>query len=96
LLRPGGHYALIGMVHPNTALELTGEAIVRRCLTIRGYHNYAPRHLEQAVKFLREHRDAHPWKRLVSPSFPLKRLDEAFAAARSQRWARVSVQPQSN
>lgn len=39
LLRPGGCYVFVGMVHPATALALTGEIVVRRCLTIRGFHN---------------------------------------------------------
>ena len=36
LLRPGGTYVLVGMVHPNSQLNLTGEQIIRKCLTIRG------------------------------------------------------------
>ena len=44
-LRPGGHYVWAGMVHPETKLDLTGEAILRKCITVRGVHNYAPQHL---------------------------------------------------
>jgi putative phosphonate catabolism associated alcohol dehydrogenase len=93
LLRPGGFYAFIGMVHPATALELTGEAVVRRCLTIRGFHNYAPRHLARAVDFLQAQCDAYPWHSLVSDAFPLAQLPAAFALARTQRWPRVAVRP---
>ncbi len=93
LLRPGGFYAFIGMVHPATDLGLTGEAVVRRCLTIRGFHNYAPRHLIRAIGFLHERRLLHPWEAFVSPAFPLGQLSMAFAEARKQVWHRVSVQP---
>ncbi len=93
LLRPGGTYLWVGMVHPDTRLELTGEAVIRRCLRIRGVHNYAPRHLREAVEFLRIYRDAHPWDRLVSPPLPLAQLGRAFDLARTARWARVAVDP---
>ena len=36
LLRPGGVYLFVGMVHPDTALNITGEQIIRKCLTIKG------------------------------------------------------------
>lgn len=90
-LRPGGHYALAGMVHPESSLSLTGEALIRKCLTLRGVHNYAPHHLDEAIGFLDQHRDNHPWESLVSPAMPLWRLDEAFALAESGRWCRVAV-----
>ena len=90
-LRPGGHYALAGMVHPDSALSLTGESLIRKCLTLRGFHNYAPRHLMSAINFLDRHRDTHPWESLVSPPMPLSRLEEAFALAQSGRWCRVAV-----
>jgi putative phosphonate catabolism associated alcohol dehydrogenase len=96
LLRPGGFYAFVGMVHPATALDLTGETVVRRCLTIRGFHNYAPRHLERSIAFLDECRAAHPWHALVSDAFPLAELDAAFALARTQRWPRVAVRSGSS
>jgi hypothetical protein len=81
------------MVHPESALNITGEAIIRRCLTIRGFHNYAPRHLDAAIAFLLQHRKRHPWTELVSPARPLTRLNEAFAEAGSHRWHRVAVSP---
>ncbi len=93
LLRSGGFYAFVGMVHPESALNITGEAVIRRCLTIRGFHNYAPRHLDAAIAFLSQQKETHPWAELVSPPRPLARLNEAFAEAESRRWHRVSVSP---
>jgi threonine dehydrogenase-like Zn-dependent dehydrogenase len=90
MLRPGGHYLFAGLVHPDSALEITGETIIRRCLTLRGFHNYAPRHLERAVAFLRE--TSHlPWATLVSPPVPLEEMNAAVKLAESRRWARVAV-----
>jgi putative phosphonate catabolism associated alcohol dehydrogenase len=95
LLRPGGHYGFVGMVHPDSRLDLTGETIVRKCLTLRGTHNYAPRHLHTAIDFLAAQASAYPWESLLSPPFALADLEPAFALARSGRWPRVAVSPQA-
>jgi threonine dehydrogenase-like Zn-dependent dehydrogenase len=89
LLRPGGQYRLVGMVHPESALDITGEMIIRGCATVRGFHNYAPRHLERAVSFLAQTR--LPWASLVSPPLPLEELEQAFELSAARRWARVAI-----
>jgi putative phosphonate catabolism associated alcohol dehydrogenase len=88
-LRPGGHYLFVGMVHPDSALPITGEAIIRGCVSVRGFHNYAPRHLDRAVAFLTQ--SELPWASLVSPPLPLAQLDEGFALSATRRWARVAI-----
>jgi len=104
-LRYGGHYAFAGMVHPNSKLDaISGEDIIRRCITIRGSHNYAPAHLEQAVKFLADHtaggppvapgdkhRQVLPFDTLVSPPYPLSDLATAMVEAQKHTWTRVSI-----
>jgi len=89
MLRPGGHYLLVGMVHPESALDITGEAIIRGCVSMRGFHNYAPRHLDRAIEFLGG--SSMPWESLVSPPLPLEQIEDGFALAASRRWARVAV-----
>ena len=92
LLRAGGFDGFVGMVHPETSLELTGEQIVRKCLTIYGIHNYAPWHLDQAVQFLEQTHGKYPYHLLVSPPFSLANLESAIQAAHTHKWCRVSVQ----
>jgi putative phosphonate catabolism associated alcohol dehydrogenase len=92
-LRPGGHYVWAGMVHPETKLDLTGEAVLRKCLTVRGVHNYAPQHLATGLDFLAQHHTRLPFERLVSPPVPLAQLDQAIALTRERTWQRVSVKP---
>jgi threonine dehydrogenase-like Zn-dependent dehydrogenase len=92
-LRPGGHYVWAGMVHPETKLDLTGEAVLRKCITVRGVHNYAPEHLRIALDFLAQNHLRLPFAKLVSPPLPLEKLSEAFALTRERVWQRVSVQP---
>ncbi len=36
LLRPGGLYLLVGLVHPDSIVEISAETIIRKCLTIKG------------------------------------------------------------
>ena len=93
MLRPGGFYSWVGLVHPESRLELTGEAVIRKCLTLRGSHNYAPRHLEAGLDFLERHATAYPWERLVSPPRRLTELADGFRLAASGHWPRVSIQP---
>lgn len=90
LLRPGGHYVLVGMVHSESDLRVTGESLIRGCVTVRGVHNYRERHLEGAVRFLKKNRQL-PWSEVISPPFPLRELDKAFESAGERRWPRVCV-----
>jgi len=92
-LRPGGHYIWGGMVHPETKLELTGEAVLRKCLTLRGVHNYAPEHLAAGLEFLAAHQSRLPFEKLTSPALPLEQLNEGFELTRRRQWQRVAIQP---
>ena len=94
-LRIGGTYVFVGMVHPDSQLPLTGEQVIRKSLRLQGVHNYAPRHLNQAVDFLAELGQDDRLQNLVSPPRPLSELSQAFSAARSQTWLRVAVAPDS-
>lgn len=91
LLRPGGRYQLVGMVHPDSLLKLTGEVLIRKCLTLQGTHNYSPIDLADAVAFLEGPGQMLPWDQLVSPSLPLSAIEDALALATSGRWARVAL-----
>jgi len=91
LLRVGGFYGFVGMDHPHSQLELTGEQVIRKQLTLYGIHNYAPRHLTTAVAFLAETQDRYPYAELVSPPLPLHDLPNAIQLAQSGRWHRVAM-----
>ena len=59
------------------------EVVVRRLLTIRGIHNYAPRHLASAIRFLANHGNRFPFGEMVSSWFDL--ADHAMALAEASR-----------
>lgn len=93
LLRPGGQYILVGLVHPDSQLDITAETLIRKCLTVRGVHNYAPHHLEKAVEFIANTNGKYPYDSLLSPVHNLKDLIPAVRLANSRRYPRVAVQP---
>lgn len=89
----GGAVHLVGSVSPVGSVAVDPEYVVRRLLTIRGIHNYAARHLVQAVRFLDENRSRFPFATLIERWFPLAEAPEAFAAAVRSRAVRVGVRP---
>lgn len=93
LLRPGGYYGFVGMVHPHSQLELTGEQVIRKHLTLFGIHNYAPKHLDEAIAFLSRTQNRYPYGDLVSPPLALENLSAAIELAYSGNWHRVAVRP---
>ena len=49
-LRPGGAAVLVGCVTPDTEISLTGDMMVRGCVTMTGIHNYHHKDLHTAVQ----------------------------------------------
>ncbi len=92
-LRPGGRLVTAGLVVPGAMATFDASDIVRRCVTIRGVHNYAPRHLLAALDFVRDQRDRLPLGELVDARFPLAETDAALAAAASRRALRPAIMP---
>jgi len=87
----GGTLVLVGAVFPTPPVALVPEQIVRRNLTIRGVHNYAPRHLLSAVGFLAAEHARFPFAALVSDWHPLADARVAFAQALDPQRIRVGV-----
>lgn len=93
LARTGGTLVLIGSVFPGPPLEFRLEDVVRRQLTLRGVHNYAPAHLIEAVQFLAGHHAEFPLAELVSRWYSLDEVDDAFCRAAEGDVIRVGVRP---
>ncbi len=91
-LRIGGRYLIAGLVTPGSDLGLDGNQLTRKCLTLKGIHNYHPRHLGQALQFLQQHAARYPYAELVGAAFPLERINEAVQAAASGAFVRVAIQ----
>jgi len=88
-LRPGGALVLVGCVTPNTAIDITGEQVVRKCATLVGIHNYCGEDLEDAVKFLERTKLKPQLRALVSEALPLSEFEKALALALEGAYQRV-------
>lgn len=92
-LRIGGRMILLGAVAPAPDVTLSLEAMVRRCLTIRGIHNYGPSDLVAAVDFIERHHATYPFADVVTAWYPLDRVEAAFEAAADPVHVRVGIVP---
>jgi alcohol dehydrogenase len=90
--RTGGTLVLVGSVFPTAGVPVELEKIVRRQLTIRGIHNYAPTHLAMAVDFLARHHSQFPFAECVERWVALADLNTALATSRNGA-IRVGVRP---
>ena len=90
----GGVAVLVGSVFPAPAVPFDAESVVRRLVTVRGVHNYAPRHLVDAVRFVEERHAAWPLDALVGVKVDLRDLDAGIAAAAAGGSVRVGVRPE--
>ncbi|MFM7187420.1 MAG: alcohol dehydrogenase catalytic domain-containing protein [Armatimonadota bacterium] len=53
----GGTIVFAGAVFPSPALPLDMEAVIRKCITIKGIHNYRSEHLVRGLAFVSAHVD---------------------------------------
>lgn len=92
-LRIGGRYLIAGLVSPGSDLGIEGNQVTRKCLTIKGIHNYRPEHLGQALRFLEQHCARLPYPELVGSVFPLAEINDAVRVASAGKHIRVAVKP---
>jgi alcohol dehydrogenase len=91
VLRVGGTAVWVGAVSPTPTVPVHPEAIVRRCLTLTGIHNYTPQDLAAAIDFLAANHTRFPFAELVARSFPLADVNAAFHFAETERLVRVAL-----
>ncbi len=93
MLRTGGRYVLGGLVNPDANVTIDANMLVKRWVTMRGIHNYHPRHLIQALDFVMGNRRRFPFKEIVDSKFALKDLDIAFRKASERSVLRAAIVP---
>ena len=93
MLRVGGRYVLGGLVNPDANVTIDANMLVKRWITVRGIHNYHPRHLIRALDFVMANRERFPFKDIVDAKFALKDLDAAFKKASERSVLRAAIVP---
>ena len=93
MLWVGGRYTLGGIVTPNAHVSIDANMFVKKWITLRGIHNYHPRHLIQALDFVVTNRDRFPFKDIVDSTFSLDQLGEAFKRASERTVLRAAIVP---
>jgi alcohol dehydrogenase len=93
LARIGGAIVLVGSVFPTRAVPIAPEQIVRRCLTVRGVHNYAPGHLRAALDFLASPL-VFPFGDLIADWQPLGAIEQVLASPGSPDRLRLGIRPE--
>jgi L-iditol 2-dehydrogenase len=81
MLAPGGTYLEIGSIVPGLEFPFSPDAACRRGLRFIGFMQYDTRILPRAVDFMQRSRGRFPWDRVISHTFPLEGINDAFAQA---------------
>ena len=93
LVRTGGTFVLAGLVSPNALVTFDAYRIVRKMITLRGIHNYHPRHLVEALDFVVANQTRYPFSELVDARYPLHEATRAMSDAAERRVLRAAIVP---
>jgi D-arabinose 1-dehydrogenase-like Zn-dependent alcohol dehydrogenase len=88
-----GRYLEIGNINPGLTYELDPSQLVFGNRSIVGMVYYEAEHLAQALDLMRRTRSKYPWDRVVSHTFPLEHINEAFVEADQGRVTRAAIVP---
>jgi D-arabinose 1-dehydrogenase-like Zn-dependent alcohol dehydrogenase len=88
-----GRYLEIGNINPGLKYELDPSMLIFGNRSILGMVYYEAEHLQQALDLMRRTRDRYPWDRVISHTFPLERINEAFVEADQGRVTRAAIVP---
>jgi L-iditol 2-dehydrogenase len=81
MLRSGGCYLEIGNIAPGNMFSYDATALVRGNTRLVATSNYSPWAIPQALAFIRRNLQRLPFDRIVSHTFPLERITDAFQQA---------------
>jgi L-iditol 2-dehydrogenase len=98
MLRSGGTYLEIGTISRGAKVELEPSLLVWGSKKIVGVIQYDPGVIPRALDFLVRNRARWPFDRLISHTYPLDRINEAFAesewhARDTTRITRAALKP---
>jgi len=74
-------------------VSIDANQILRKLLTIRGVHNYHPRHLIEALDFVHQNRKRFPFHSLVDGKYKLEEVGKAMQDAADRKVLRAAIVP---
>lgn len=89
----GGQYLEIGNINPGMTCTFDPSTIVLHNKSILGILYYEAEHLKQALDFVHRHRDHYPFEKVLSHTFSLAEINEAFSAADRGEVTRATIDP---
>ncbi len=92
-LRTGGRYVLGGVVNPDSFVRIDVNQLLRKLITLRGVHNYHPRHLIEALDFVHANHKRFPFHDLVDGKYRLEEVGQAMQDAQDRRVLRAAIVP---
>lgn len=93
MVRVGGTYVIAGLVSPGANVTLDANRFVKKMITLKGVHNYHPRHLIEALDFVMKNKSIFPFAELVDGQYSLDDVTQAMSDASSQRVLRAAIIP---
>jgi threonine dehydrogenase-like Zn-dependent dehydrogenase len=81
MLGPGGTYLEVGSIVPGFEFALDPLEACRRGLRFIGFFQYDMRLLPRALDFVLRTRSTVPWDKVISHTFPLEAIQDAFQQA---------------
>ncbi|MGH2451244.1 MAG: zinc-binding dehydrogenase [Candidatus Limnocylindria bacterium] len=86
-----GRYLEIGNISPGLECALDPSQLVFKNVTVYNMVYYEGSHLRQALDLALRTKDRYPWHRVISHTFPLDQVNEAFAAADRGEVTRAAI-----
>ena len=86
-----GRYLEIGNISPGLEYSHDPSSLVFKNATVYNMVYYEGDHLRQALDLAMRTREVYPWHKVVSHSFPLEEINEAFRAADRGEVTRASI-----
>jgi D-arabinose 1-dehydrogenase-like Zn-dependent alcohol dehydrogenase len=88
-----GRYLEIGNISPGLTYEIDPSQLIFRNITMYGMVYYEAEHLQQALELMARTRDKYPWHKVLSHSFELEDINEAFEMSDQGRVTRAAIKP---
>jgi threonine dehydrogenase-like Zn-dependent dehydrogenase len=93
MLKNGGHYLIMGSINPKQTAPLEAGRIVFGRITLVALATYEPWVIPQALDFMQRNLKRYPFQQLISHTFPLDEINEAFQQADAGAVIRASIVP---